>query len=190
MKALLCNLSDWFYEKSKNNLALLLLLVVFLSFQAFLFSYIIKLYGLQEHVILDLKFGFNPEFAFEVISGYCERGRQGIMVLTGIVDMIYPLIYGSLLVLLISRFRGKVNSGSNTNQTINLLPVVAVFFDFLENTGILIMINYYPEQVIPIAWIASFAGMFKWVFLGISVIILLIYLIKALHNWNSRVSGN
>lgn len=179
----ICKLSAWFYKKSKNNLVLLLLLAVFLSFQAFLFQYIIKLYGLQDHVILDLNFGFNPEFAFDVISGYGERGRQGIMVFTGIVDMIYPLVYGSLLVLLISRFRRKVNPGSNTNQTINLLPFVAVLFDFMENTGILIMIQNYPGQNIPVAWLTSFAGMFKWIFLGISVLILLFFLITTLIQW-------
>lgn len=178
MKVLLSNLSEWFYEKSKNNLLLILMLAVFISFHAFIFPYIIKLYGLQDHVILDLQFGFAPEFAYAVISGYGEQGRQGIMVFTGIADMIYPLVYGSLLVLLISRFKMKANAGKTTIQTINLIPFAAVLFDFLENTGILIMIHYYPEQINPISRITSFAGMFKWILVVSSVLILLFYLVK------------
>jgi hypothetical protein len=94
MKDLLCNLSDWFYEKSKNNLVLLLLLAVFLSFNALIFPYFYKLYGLQDHVLLDLQFGYTPEFAHAVLAGYGDYGRQRIMVFTGIVDNVYPLICG------------------------------------------------------------------------------------------------
>ena len=183
MKDLLCNLSEWFYEKSKNNLVLLLLMAVFLSFNAFIFPYFTKLYNLQDHVILDLQFGFTPEYANAVISGYGEHGRLGIMVFNGIIDSIYPLVYGSLLALLISRFKMKANAGKNTLQIINLIPFVAVLFDFMENTGILIMIQNYPGQSIPVAWITSFAGMFKWIFLGISVLILLFFLITTLIQW-------
>jgi len=183
MKVLLCNLSSWFYEKSKNNPGLLLLLAVFLSFNAFIFPYFTKLYGLQDHVLLDLQFGFTPEFAHAVLAGYGEYGRHGIMVFTGIVDNIYPLLYGSLLALFISRFKRKADARNNSCQIINLLPFVAVLFDFMENTGILIMIQNYPDQIIPVAWATSFAGMFKWIFLGSSVLILLIFLIKTLIHW-------
>jgi hypothetical protein len=184
----LCNLSSWFYEKSKNNLVLLLLLAVFLSFNAFIFPYFTKLYGLQDHVILDLQFGFTPEFAHAILTGYGEYGRHGIMVFTGIVDNIYPLIYGSLLALFISRFKKKTDARNNRCQIINLTPFVAVLFDFMENTGILIMIHNFPEQNNTIAWMTSFAGMFKWFFVGSSVLILLFFLIKSFIQWVKKYS--
>ena len=187
MKDLLCKLSVWFYGKSKNNLVLLLIMAVFLSFNAFIFPYVIKLYGLQDHVILDLQFGFTPEFAHAVLAGYGEYGRQGIMLFTGIIDTIFPLVYGSLLVLGISRFKIKSNAGSNNFKIINLTPFIAVLFDFLENTGILIMIQYYPGQIIPVAWITSIAGMLKWIFVGSSVLILLFFLIKTLIQWIKKL---
>lgn len=183
MKDLLCNLSDWFYEKSKNNLVLLLLLAVFLSFNAFIFPYFTRLYGLQDHLILDLQFGFSPEFAYTILAGYDEYGRHGIMVFTGIVDNLYPLVYGSLLALLISKFIRNADALNSSCQIINLLPFIAVLFDFMENTGILIMIQYYQGQMIPIARVTSVAGMFKWIFLGFSVLILLFFLIKSLIHW-------
>jgi len=183
MRELICNLSEWFYEKSKNNLVLLFLLAVFLSFNAFIFPYFVKLYGLKDHVILDLQFGFTPEFAHAVLASYGEYGRHGIMVFTGFVDNIYPLVYGSLLALFISRFTRKTDARNNSCQIINLTPFVAVLFDFMENTGILIMIQNYPGQNIPVAWLTSFAGMFKWIFLGISVLILLFFLITTLIQW-------
>ncbi|MBW6479140.1 MAG: hypothetical protein K0B37_06895 [Bacteroidales bacterium] len=187
MKDLFYNLSSWFYEKSKSNLVLLLLLAVFLSFNAFIFPYFSKLYGLQDHVLLDLQFGFTPEFAHAVLAGYGDYGRQGIMVFTGIVDNVYPLVYGSLLALLISRFKMKANAGKNPIQIINLIPFIAVLFDFLENTGILIMIQNYPGQSIPVAWLTSFAGMFKWFFVGCSVLILLFFLIKTFIQWIKKI---
>ncbi len=190
MKALLRKFSEWFYEKSKNNLVLLLLMAVFLSFNAFVFPYFTKLYGLQDHALLDLQFGFTPEFAHAVLAGYGEYGRQGMMLFTGIVDTVYPLVYGSFLALLISRFKIKSNASSNNFKIINLIPFIAVLFDFLENTGILIMIQYYPQQMIPIAWGTSVAGMFKWIFLGCSVLILLFFLIKSLIHWRKGKSKN
>ncbi|TVQ92478.1 MAG: hypothetical protein EA393_03475 [Bacteroidetes bacterium] len=178
MKDLLCNLSSWFYEKSKNNLVLLLLLAVFLSFNAIIMPYFAKLYGLQDQVLLDLQFGFTPEFAYTVLAGYGEYGRQGIMVFTGIVDNIYPLVYGSLLAFSISRLKRKADARNSSCQFINLIPFTAVLFDFMENTGILIMIQNYPDKIIPVAWATSFAGMFKWILVVSSILILLFYLLK------------
>ena len=188
MKDLLCKLSEWFYEKSKNNLVLLILLAVFLSFNAFIFPYFTGLYGLQDHVILDLQFGFSPEFAYTILAGYDEYGRHGIIVFTGIVDNVYPLVYGSLLALFISKFIRKADALNNSCQIINLLPFFAVLFDYTENAGILIMIHYYPGQMIPIAWGTSIAGMFKWIFMGCSVLILLFFLIKSLIHWRKGKS--
>jgi hypothetical protein len=176
-------ISEWLDERSRNNLVLFLLLAVFLSFNIFIIPFFLKIYGLQDHIILDLQFGFTPEFAYTVLAGYGEYGREGIMVFTGIVDSLYPLVYGSLLAFSISRFRMKTNADKDSFQIVNLTPFVAVLFDLIENTGILIMIQYYPGQLISIAWVTSIAGMFKWLIVGSSVLILLFFMIKTLFIW-------
>ncbi|MFN2395358.1 MAG: hypothetical protein ABR597_06685 [Bacteroidales bacterium] len=179
----LCKFSEWMDEGSRSNFILLLLPALFIFFNVFVIPYFINLYGLQDHELLDLQFGFTPEFAHAVLADYGEYGRHGIMVFTGIVDTAYPLVYGSLLTLFISRLKMKSNARNNSLQIINLTPFIAVLFDLMENIGILMMIQYYPGQIIPVARVTSIAGIFKWIFLGSSVLILLFLLIRTLIYW-------
>ncbi|MDA3866479.1 MAG: hypothetical protein PF489_06995 [Salinivirgaceae bacterium] len=168
--------SEWLKSRS-SIFNILLFLVGFITLTVFIFPYFKTHYGLQNAVLLDVLFGFSPERAYDIIASYGDYGRKGIFVITGIVDFIYPLVYGPLLALLLSRLIIKLSTTINI-RLINLLPFVVVLFDFIENTGILFMTANYPAKSPPIAWLTSVAGIFKWLVTGVCIVTLLILLIK------------
>ncbi|MFO7862960.1 MAG: hypothetical protein R6U85_03085, partial [Salinivirgaceae bacterium] len=103
--------------------------------------------------------------------------RRGIFIITGIVDFLYPLIYGPLLALLLSRFVNNLDC-TISGKLIILVPFVAVLFDYIENAGIIFMIADYPNMNIAIAWLTSIAGILKWLVTGVCIATLLMLLIK------------
>ncbi len=176
MNTKLLKFSAWLNQKSRSNLLLFLLFIVTPAFSVLVFPYFRALYGLYDHAFLDTQFGFTPEFARAIMESYGDYGRKGVALITGIVDSVYPFVYGTFLALVISRLR-IANSSVKRGQLLNLIPFVAVVFDFIENTGILLMISIYPDQNTSIAWVTSFAGIMKWLLLGGCILIILYLLI-------------
>ncbi len=177
MYSTLHKFSAWLSQKSRSNLLLLLLFIFTPVFSGFIFPYFRTLYGLDNHTFLDVQFGFTPEYARALVESYGDYGRKGVAFITGIIDSIYPFVYGLFLALVISRLRIK-SSRLKSSQLLNLLPFVAMVFDFIENTGILLMINIHPAQNASIANISSFAGIMKWLVLGCCILIILYLLIR------------
>ncbi|MFO7862420.1 MAG: hypothetical protein R6U85_00320, partial [Salinivirgaceae bacterium] len=160
LKPKLLIFSEWLSKKS-SKFSIALLLILYIIFSVVIFPFFKNLYGLQDQALLDVLFGFTPERAYEIITDYGNLGRRGIFIITGIVDFLYPLIYGPLLALLLSRLIINLDC-TISGRLIILVPFVAVLFDYIENAGIIFMIADYPNMNIAIAWLTSIAGILKW----------------------------
>jgi hypothetical protein len=131
-------------------------------------------YGLINQPILDLMFGFTPEQAYNILGGYGDKGREGVILINSIVDFFYPMVFGTLLITGISLAMPKSNTLPPKWIFINLLPLIAVLSDYVENIGILNITHSFPERQDALAWLASIAGITKWIFVFFSIITLLI----------------
>ena len=88
----------------------------------------------QEIGPIDLTFGFNPQGALAMVEAYGAAGRAYYSEIEITIDIGYPIIYALLFAVLITMIYKKLN-----NQPVlylNMLPFVAMFFDFLENLTI------------------------------------------------------
>ena len=56
---------------------------------------------------------------------------------------------------------------------INVIPIGGLIFDLCENYGIVQMLRAFPEKVDFWATFASNSGLIKWIFAGITVLMVL-----------------
>lgn len=169
--------SDWAYtHASPRNIALLLILMT--SFNLFVFPfYTNQIVPDAGPSILDVRFGFSADDAYETLNAFGEEGRRKYLQMIAVADIVYPLIYGLFLIFLASFFLKRIMKASNEFRIVNLLAVDAVFFDFLENMSIMYMIHQFPVRVEFVAGMASVFNVLKYVMVLLAVILVMISMI-------------
>ena len=94
-------------------------------------------------------------------------------------DIGNPILYTLAFSLLISwLFQRSFKPGSKL-QKLNVLPVGAGIFDLLENICIVTLLTVYPAQPAVVAWLSTICTMSKMSFLGVSTLLILVGLVKA-----------
>jgi len=67
-------------------------------------------------------------------------------------------------------------------QMLNVVPLGAWLFDWLENINIVTMLSLYPSKPAIVAQLASLCTTIKWSFGGVGITLVLIGLVMALKN--------
>jgi len=89
--------------------------------------------------------GYDLNYVSELFSSLGENGRETYLTSQIPVDMIYPLLFGLSYCLLLGYFLKKLNKLNSPYLYLCLLPVIAGISDYLENIGIITMLNNYPD---------------------------------------------
>ncbi|RUT79995.1 hypothetical protein [Ancylomarina longa] len=89
--------------------------------------------------------GYDLNYVSELFSSLGENGRETYLTSQIPVDMIYPLLFGLSYCLLLGYFLKKLNKLNSPFLYLCLLPVIAGISDYLENIGIITMLNNYPD---------------------------------------------
>ena len=112
------------------------------------------------------------------MASYGDAGRFWIRIyLTW--DIVNPILYTLAFSLLISwLFQRSFKPGSKL-QALNVLPVGAGISDLLENISIVTLLTVYPTQPAVVAWLSTVCTMCKTTFLGMSTLLILVGLVKA-----------
>ncbi len=131
---------------------------------------------------LDLMFFYTPDQAFEMMERYGEAGRSVYLQIELTADIIYPIIYTLFFGLLLSWLFQRGFKPESRMQKWNVMPVGSLFFDLLENVGIVSMLSMYPSVPAVMAWITMLFGSLKWAFFLGTVALLLMGLAKAAVN--------
>lgn len=158
-------------EKIANWKMIIVLAVVFLFFMLYLFpTYQAEINDIAGYEIqlLDGRFSYTKTVvtkAFEAMGG---EGRKMYQFIVGFIDMIYPVVYGCLFFLLLVKLT-KRNLSSRL-KLIYFIPLMAVLFDYIENIGILKMLNNYPSIPESQVNINSLATSMKWIFVLLSLL--------------------
>jgi hypothetical protein len=96
--------------------------------------------------LLDLMFtGYDLNYVGQFLQALGENGRWYYLNRQIPVDMVYPALFGISYCLLIAYFLKKLNKLSSPYAYLCLLPFIAGISDYLENIGIIIMLNNYPD---------------------------------------------
>ncbi len=174
------NLFAKILEKNISGKKILSLFIITNAVYAFMLLVTIpKTMGFSNGMkLLDmLPTGYNQDYINELFRTLGENGR-GIYLTNQIpVDMIYPLLFGLTYSLILAYFLKKMNKLKSPFTYLRLLPIIAGIADYLENIGIITMLNSYPELTQTTAKTTSLFTIIKSGSTSLFFIVLIIMLI-------------
>ena len=139
--------------------------IVFLSFPLFFFEHYqskidaVAGSGLK---ILDVRLSYSFDDVNGLFAAMGSEGRKIYSIISGKVDMVFPIVNSLLLILILLNLLKRVNLPSSKWLYLSLLPLLAGFFDFLENFTILNLLNSYPNITYDHVATASLITSLKW----------------------------
>ena len=170
-------LSDLFYRCSRGWLIVALLLV-FVGFVALTLPGITAVS--QNIEGLDTQFFYTPPQAFANVAAYSNEARAAINRFHLTADIVNPILYSTLLALLLSWLFRRSFMAAPGRRLLNIFPLGALLFDVLENISIAVLMTAYPAQPAWVAWMATISTMFKFSILYASLVLVLIGMVGAL----------
>lgn len=116
---------------------------------------------------LDVSFYYDKEYVMKLFNDLKPEGRAEYYFVEAVTDVAYPIIYGILMILLITKLSQQLSF--KKWWLLLILPVMTVLFDFLENATILSMLSSYPEISEATVSRSSLFSSVKWCFAFLSV---------------------
>ncbi len=89
--------------------------------------------------------GYDSKYVNALFEKLGVSGREAYLYNQIPVDMIYPFLFGISYCLLIAYFLKKINKLNSIFFYLCFLPIIAGIADYLENFGIINMLNNYPN---------------------------------------------
>ena len=135
---------------------------------------------------IDLMFFYTPDQVYAMVDAYGPDLRPVYARFELTADILYPILYTLFFCLTISWLFERGFDHGSAIQRLNLLPLGAGLFDFLENFSIVAMLTLHPAQPAAVAWAATLFTMAKWLFALAALVLVLIGIAAALRK---RASG-
>lgn len=117
----------------------------------------------------DTSFFYDSEKLFDMAEAYGESGRNFYIFLRWTFDVVWPIVYGSFLLVMMRWLQITLSFNKLT-----LIPIVGVTFDFLENICASLIFWAYPTRIEWLAKITPYITMLKWIGIGMSFILLIV----------------
>lgn len=131
--------------------------------------------GLQ---LLDMMpAGYDLEYVNTLFETLGNTGRQIYLTKQIPVDMIYPLLFGISYAAVLAYFLSKLPKLNHNYLYLCLFPIIAGIADYIENIGIVTMLNAYPTVTETSVHTTSIFSIIKSSTTSIYFIILIIVLI-------------
>jgi len=121
--------------------------------------------------------GYDLNYVSKLFSSLGENGRETYLTRQIPVDMVYPLLFGLSYCLLLGYFLKKLNKLNSPYLYLCLLPVIAGISDYLENMGIITMLNNYPDLTETMVNAANTFTVLKSILTSVFFIALIVILI-------------
>ena len=163
-----------FLFKLSDNKIIYRLLLVLLVIELVWFQF----YGMKLNLDLsknplDLRLGYSSQDVINYLTYRGEAGRDDYKFALSVIDVIFPILYGLILIIDVSKIAKKF---FNSNPVVHLLfvstPVGVVVFDLLENKNTLSMIAAFPNITEDMAAKGSIYTLAKWSLGGLTALII------------------
>lgn len=160
-----------------------------LVYLAMLLITIPKVMSFSEGVrVLDLMpGGYGVEYVMSLFETLGEEGRRVYLWNQIPLDMLYPGLFGITYSLLLFYILRILLTKDSNWFFLAFLPVAGGLFDYLENIGIIIMLNSYPSFSALLVRLTSISTVLKSISITISFVVLLVCL--GLLLWNKLKTG-
>ncbi len=121
--------------------------------------------------------GYDLEYVNQLLNSLGSEGRNAYQYVQLPADMIYPFLFGLSYSLMLAYFLNILGWIEKPIFLVVFLPVIAGLFDYLENLGILTMLNAYPHLSSTTVALTNSFTIIKSTLSTISFILLLIFII-------------
>lgn len=128
--------------------------------------------------------GYNAEYVNSLLGALGAPGRNAYLFTQIPVDMIYPFLFGVTYCLLHAYILNKLGKLESILFYLCFIPVFSGLFDYLENIGIIAILNSYPDNSILLSQTTNVFSVLKssfttayFIILTISLIVFIIKLI-------------
>ncbi len=109
----------------------------------------------------DLMHGFSGAELYARLEAFGHAGRS-IYFWAELIDMIYPLVYGTFFAFLLALAVKRVLGEGSRAKLVCLLPFAATICDYLENAAILAVVLSWPSRLLGIATAGGVFNVAKW----------------------------
>lgn len=155
-------LSDWFYQRV-NWFWVVAAVVVFACFIAFILPW--QAAKSEEATgggqSPDCSFLYTADDLYQMAEQYGEAGRSAYIHARFTFDLIWPLAYLFLLVVLLSVLY-RVLPVKSPWRWVNLIPVLGWAMDMFENVGASLIMYRYPERTPVLVELTPIFTLLKW----------------------------
>ena len=135
-------------------------------------------YSPKPSKIPDKLFFYTTQQLNNMLKSYSQQDIANYLS-TMRLDFLYPLVYSSLLFVIINFLRQKLNYNKISLWTYT--PFVALIFDFAENICIRHILKHGLSVVTLPCSLTRFLTLFKWTVIFISIAVILFLFGKFLH---------
>ncbi|WP_297691902.1 hypothetical protein [uncultured Eudoraea sp.] len=127
--------------------------------------------------------GYGSEYVNELFGKLGQEGRDAYLFNQIPVDMIYPLLFAITYSLLIAYFLKKLDKLNTSFFFLCLIPIIAGIADYLENIGIVTMLNSYPDLSVAQISTTNIFSIIKSVSTTLFFIVLIVIIILVAIKW-------
>ena len=114
----------------------------------------------------DTSFFYTADELYAMAEAYGPAGRQAYVEARATFDVAWPIVYATFLTTALSWLTWRAFPPASAWQRANLVPLLAVLFDFLENVSTSIVMLRYPLVTPAAAGLAPGFTVLKWLFVG------------------------
>ncbi|HSO87806.1 MAG TPA: hypothetical protein VLQ91_14710 [Draconibacterium sp.] len=145
--------------------------------------------------ILDMMpTGYDAAYVNELFAKLGEPGRHAYLFGQIPFDMVYPALYGIGFCLVLAWFLKKLGRLHGFLIYFCLLPIIAGFFDYCENFGIIAMMQAFPEIPVNLVAVTNIFSVLKSsltsIFFIVLVVVLIMFAIRLLSQKQIKVNRN
>lgn len=180
------HLSGWLQRTSRGWVVIIALLV-FITFTALVApgqAALVASYA-GEAGSPDLSLFYTTADLYRFAEVYGAGGRQAYVRARFTFDLAFPLIYTFSLATALSWLSRRTFDAGSLWQQANLVPVLAMLFDYGENLSASLVMARYPERTPLVDWLAPNFTLFKWAFISASLALLVVGAAAAFWEWAS-----
>lgn len=114
--------------------------------------------------ILDLRWSFSPDDAYELFNALGSKGRRAYFFLHLVPDMLFPMGYALTFAFMSAWFLVRLNPLEHPLQWLSLIPLISGLSDVLENISLVICNRAFPGRI---DWLVQLAHMLTRVKFGL-----------------------
>ncbi|MEN8240345.1 MAG: hypothetical protein ABFS17_00355 [Chloroflexota bacterium] len=167
-------ISAWFHKIS-NGKVVLVTLLIFIAFTSLVLpgqAAQADQFG-EEVGTVDTSMYYTPDQLIEIAEGYGKEGRDAYIRARWTFDVAWPLVYTAFLASATSLLVKKTIDQYSPWMMLNLVPLFAMLFDFLENIAASGVMAAYPQKLTWLAWLSSVFTPVKWLLVGGSFLLVI-----------------